>query len=299
MGYKFNPFTGNLDTVDSPDGVFETVEVNGDITLDDGGTYITTLQVVTPTLSNKTISFPDATGTVALIAGSSGQLLYNNAGANAGVSSFTADSSGRLTNSASSASGFPVKLWNGTIFAGTTPHVLVQPSTASAGSWSASGTALGVNTAAAFGGSLLDLQANGTSRVRVTSGGNIFMGGQNTGLEYYNSGLLLMANNSYPIFVETSRTRFAPTYEIAWAASGSTSYGVAADIGLVRSGTNTVKVTNGSTGDGTISGQHRLVGTAPASATATGTAGDIRYDASYIYICTATDTWKRAAIATW
>lgn len=37
----------------------------------------------------------------------------------------------------------------------------------------------------------------------------------------------------------------------------------------------------------------------PASATATGTVGQVVWDASYIYICTATNTWKRAAIATW
>ena len=37
----------------------------------------------------------------------------------------------------------------------------------------------------------------------------------------------------------------------------------------------------------------------PASATATGSAGQIRWDANYIYVCTATDTWKRVAIATW
>lgn len=43
----------------------------------------------------------------------------------------------------------------------------------------------------------------------------------------------------------------------------------------------------------------RLQGVAPASATAAGTTGDIRYDADYIYICTATNTWKRVAIATW
>jgi hypothetical protein len=49
----------------------------------------------------------------------------------------------------------------------------------------------------------------------------------------------------------------------------------------------------------TIDAQHRLQGTAPATAGATGTAGDIRYDADYIYVCTATNTWKRAAIATW
>ena len=37
----------------------------------------------------------------------------------------------------------------------------------------------------------------------------------------------------------------------------------------------------------------------PASAAATGNAGDICYDTSYIYICTAVNTWKRAALTTW
>ena len=37
----------------------------------------------------------------------------------------------------------------------------------------------------------------------------------------------------------------------------------------------------------------------PASATATGTAGTVCWDASYIYVCTATNTWKRVAISTW
>jgi hypothetical protein len=57
--------------------------VGGDINLDDGGSFQTTLQTVTAT-ANRTISFPDATGTVALVAGSSGQVVYNNAGAYAG-----------------------------------------------------------------------------------------------------------------------------------------------------------------------------------------------------------------------
>ncbi len=37
----------------------------------------------------------------------------------------------------------------------------------------------------------------------------------------------------------------------------------------------------------------------PTSASDTGTAGAIAQDASYIYICTATNTWKRVAISTW
>ena len=39
--------------------------------------------------------------------------------------------------------------------------------------------------------------------------------------------------------------------------------------------------------------------TAPASATGPGTAGTVVWDSSYVYICTATNTWKRVAIATW
>jgi hypothetical protein len=37
----------------------------------------------------------------------------------------------------------------------------------------------------------------------------------------------------------------------------------------------------------------------PASASAAGTTGTINWDADYIYVCTATNTWKRVAIATW
>lgn len=37
----------------------------------------------------------------------------------------------------------------------------------------------------------------------------------------------------------------------------------------------------------------------PASASATGSQGQIAWDANYIYVCVATDTWKRVAISTW
>ena len=37
----------------------------------------------------------------------------------------------------------------------------------------------------------------------------------------------------------------------------------------------------------------------PSSASDTGTTGDIAWDSNYIYVCVATNTWKRVAIATW
>jgi len=37
----------------------------------------------------------------------------------------------------------------------------------------------------------------------------------------------------------------------------------------------------------------------PATATATGNVGDQCWDANYVYVCVATNTWKRAALTTW
>ncbi len=39
--------------------------------------------------------------------------------------------------------------------------------------------------------------------------------------------------------------------------------------------------------------------TAPISATDTGTLGEIRVTSDYIYVCTATNVWKRSALSTW
>jgi len=214
MAYKFNPFTGKLDDAGSgggggggtPGGSTTQVQFNdggstfggdadltwnkttnvlgitGDVNLNDGGTYTTTVQCVTPT-ANRTISFPNATGTVALVAGSSGQLLWNNAGANAGASTLTYDgsiltTSGRFINSYNSGSLAPAKQFTGTWVTGqgttnTKPHFLIEPTGTTSTAWSNSGTGLGVNAASGFAGNLLDVQVNGTSQFRVNSAGTI------------------------------------------------------------------------------------------------------------------------------
>jgi hypothetical protein len=48
----------------------------------------------------------------------------------------------------------------------------------------------------------------------------------------------------------------------------------------------------------TILDSAAIIVAAPASATATGKAGQIAYDATHIYVCIATNTWVRAALAT-
>lgn len=53
-------------------------------------------------------------------------------------------------------------------------------------------------------------------------------------------------------------------------------------------------------GNATFAGQVTIgnFGT-PASSSATGTQGEIRFDASYFYACVATNTWKRIALSSW
>ncbi|AGH57679.1 hypothetical protein CPKG_00048 [Cyanophage KBS-S-2A] len=192
MAIKFNPFTGNLDLTDTTaaagsdtqvqyndggslagsadltwDDTGKELGVGGDINLDDGGTYSTTLQMVTAT-ANRTISFPDATGTVALVAGSSGQLTYNSSGAQAGLTSASIGSTDEINISLAGAASTPPVSFTGSWFTGgtsttTKPQLLIEPTGTTSTAWSTSGTGLGVNAASGFSGNLADLQLNGTS----------------------------------------------------------------------------------------------------------------------------------------
>jgi hypothetical protein len=163
------------------------LEIEGDLNLDDGGSFTTTLQTVTPTQDN-TISFPDATGTVGLVAGSTSQIILNRDGSYAGLSTLTADTSGNVTltgrfvsslNGALSTTGIagvPAALTGTWIATGgtattTKPQFLIEPSGATSTAWSTAGTGLGVNAASGFAGRLLDLQLNGTSNFNVDSTG--------------------------------------------------------------------------------------------------------------------------------
>ena len=204
--YVFNPTTGNLDatSVESPAGSDTQVQFNdggsfggdsglvfnkttnkltagGDIELNDGGSFTTTVQTVTPT-ANRTISFPDATGTLALVGGSSTQVVYNNGGALAGISTLTYDgttltTAGRMVNSYTSIASTPAKAFTGTWFTGgsattTKPHLLLEPSGTTSTAWSTSGTGFGVNAASGFAGNLLDLQLNAGARFSVAANGS-------------------------------------------------------------------------------------------------------------------------------
>jgi hypothetical protein len=156
------------------------VNVSGDLEFPVAGTFTTTVQTATPT-ANRVITFPNATGTVGLVGGSTGQFTYNLNGAYAGVPTMTFDGTsvtlaGRLINSYASGVSAPAKLLSGTWVTGgtpttTKPHFLIEPAGTTSAAWSTLGTGLGVNAASGFTGNLLDLQLNGTTRATIKASG--------------------------------------------------------------------------------------------------------------------------------
>jgi len=98
---------------------------------------------------------------------------------------------------------------------------------------------------------------------------------------------------------------FSPNYSIGAAAALLFNYNGTPVMELSNDG---IQVTGEITFSGNLiagsailvdsSGNVLLNGNAPASSSASGIAGRIQWDANYIYICTATATWKRAALST-
>ena len=270
--------------------------VAGDVNLSDGGTYTTTLQTITPT-ANRTVSIPDATGTVALVAGSSGQPVYNNAGAYAGLSTATIGTTGNITLSLNGALNTPPVKINGTwVTTGgtgetTKPQVLIEPTGTTSTAWSTSGTGLGVNAASGFNGNLLDLQVNGTSKLTVSSNGaigtvtasdftiqtggvaRVILGGVNG---------LTIAGSVSQVFVDCI-TYFASTTAAASRCSAGSGFKVGSsykyefsstsgangtpDAALARDQAGVVAITNGSTGTGYLKQTPVAVSALPAAAT--------------------------------
>lgn len=255
------------------DDTGKVLGVGGDIDLDDGGTYTTTLQVITPT-ANRTISFPDATGTVALVAGSSGQLVYNNAGANAGLSTATIGATGDITLSLNGAASTPPLKLTGTWFTGgtattTKPHVLIEPAGTTSTAWSTSGTGFGVNAPSGFAGNLLDLQVNGVSFLRFTSAGEL-IGRSSSGriafeatgtrfIDWVNFNNVFRVGGAFNTFVRSDG---------GYGFSSNTTVTGSIDTALKRDKAGIVIPSDGSTGVGYFKSPPVTVSALPAAATA-------------------------------
>lgn len=89
---------------------------------------------------------------------------------------------------------------------------------------------------------------------------------------------------------------------IQFATTSSNNTGATERVRVDSSGRLLVGASSGSGGALLqVNGDRIRVATAktPASATDTGVAGEICWDANYVYVCTAANTWKRTAISTW
>jgi hypothetical protein len=156
----------------------------------------------------------------------------------------------------------------------------------------------------------------------IVSGGNIGIGNVNPVVAYTSTGSLLGSGDN-------PQVRLSSTGSSGWAFStyantaadgkwsaglnaGANRYIITNDLDL--SGTAALSIlptTLAATFGGALLATGTLTANAasnafritnsqtPASAAATGTAGTIAWDSSYIYVCTATNTWKRVAISTW
>ena len=118
-----------------------------------------------------------------------------------------------------------------------------------------------------------------TSNVATLSGAQTFI----TGLKKFTNSLLGLLGSSTGYTVFTSDNAGATNYTLHVPAANDT-------LTLIGAAQTLSAKTLASP---------IITGAAPANASATGTAGTVLTDSGFIYVCTATNTWKRVAIATW
>ena len=148
---------------------------------------------------------------------------------------------------------------------------------------------------------------------------NFYIGMQSGGAA---PGVSMLTNNSgiwvVPYAIQSSTRasfgydiNFANTLTLNWSSTNA--FSGTKDLSIRRNAAGILEIYDGVTATGLEANRRDLLArnvtasqfklnalnTAPASATATGVLGEIRYDANYMYVCVATNTWKRSALTTW
>jgi len=316
--------TGSAATLTTSRNIFGnafngSADVAGIIASTYGGTGNGFTKFSGPTTSERVFNLPDATnvtiltklnsvtpaqGGTGLTSYTIGDLLY------ASASNTLSKLAGVATGNSLLSGGVSTAAFWGKI--GLTTHVSGILPTANGGTGSASGVGFlsGLTSGyipRATGGTTIvngTIQDNGTQigvggspnasyKAMINGGMEVYPNGSSVGI-YFNGTSAFRGTAS--LFFDGGSGGSGDTY--FRAGSGYTNA-----MTVLNNGKTLVGTTITDSGSGAklqVTGGIQLVSVAaPSSATATGTAGEIRWDASYIYVCTATNTWKRVAIATW
>lgn len=160
------------------------------------------------------------------------------------------------------------------------------------------------DTASNIASRLLEGQVGGATAFGFVKSGALTLGGVPVG---HGSGALIITDgSSVPQFVAMQNaggTVVLPNGgSYNFAATGN-AYTGTVDTAIKRNAAGVLEVNNGTSGsyrDLILRNLRMAAPTGvPVNASDAGTAGDIKWDANYVYICTAANTWKRAALATW
>ena len=115
-----------------------------------------------------------------------------------------------------------------------------------------------------------------------------------------------VALGSWPVtYTPTSRIAYSATDRLFSLSAGTSAGARATRMIVLKSGatTFTSSVTaNSLVASTTVTAANYRVSNlnaAPATATSAGVAGEVRFTATHIYVCTATNVWVRAALTTW
>jgi hypothetical protein len=142
-----------------------------------------------------------------------------------------------------------------------------------------------------------------TQTANLTVKGGYSVGGSiPTDWTFLSSGRMGLASSNKGFYFDIIGSSYAEFSTFDWGTSQPYTMVFQGNGGRMLLGTTTDNTVDRLQVNGSIlSTQYKLsaLNTAPATASSSGTLGEIRIDANYIYICTATNTWKRVAIATW
>jgi hypothetical protein len=177
------------------------------------------------------------------------------------------------------------------------------------------------------GANQLALGTGGTGRLFVNANGDVGVGVTNPSAQFdvsagtnLNLSIDQIAHNNYTNVgigttfcrtsddsdvmaigvVDTDKLGFFSRFGLIFGTGGASYYDLTTEaVRIHNNGTLLVGATSTS-GDALlqVNGDKIRIATSktPASAGAAGTAGEVCWDANYIYVCTATNTWARAAI---